>query len=90
MANHKFTGIVIPGVNPIGGADHLLNSARYCLDDLILSGSFEEGDDGDVGVMWLDVWNRAPRLRRADPPAAPVPHDELSYTPLPPRKRRAD
>ena len=49
----RLTGMVIGGVNPVGTNDHLIDSTRYALDDLIVDAPLEDGDDG---VLLLPMW----------------------------------
>ena len=84
----KLTGQVISGLNPIGGADHLLDSLRYACEDLVSDAPL---DDDDSGVLWLNLWNSEQRPQHvvADPPVS-GPYVAQHYIPLPRRQRPAD
>jgi hypothetical protein len=55
------TGQVIPGVNPIDANNHIIDSVRYSIEDLITNSPLSEGDGG---VVMLPMW----KLYRPDSP----------------------
>jgi len=66
----RLTGQVIPGVNPIGVNDHVIDALRYAVEDIIADAPLDLDDGGVLLVpMWMssrdpreDRWHH--RLRR--------------------------
>ena len=66
----RLTGQVVPGVNPIGVADHCIDAIRYSVEDLIPGASFNDDPDDDGGALLIPMWGSArarERLARAPP-----------------------
>lgn len=62
---NKLTGIVVPGANPIGVNDHLIDALRYSVvEDLVAVAASAMEEDPDGGVLLLPVWGDRARYRR--------------------------
>ena len=55
----RLTGQVVPGVNPIGVADHCIDAIRYSVEDLIPGASFNDDPDDDGGALLIPMWGSA-------------------------------